>query len=187
MGYVSREAQIVLLCEDKQHRAFVKRFIEATGRLTHKTKRQLSVVPIPQGRGSAERFVRKRFPRELAEYRRRRNLVSVALVVMLDGDAAGVTGRLAELDAACAKQGIPARLSDEDVFVFVPTWRIESWLAWLDGETIDEAKSDYPRLQRPRDCQRHARALADMCRTRQIRTPVPPSLDAACKEYRRWS
>lgn len=187
MGYVSREAQIVLLCEDSQHQAFVERFLEAAGRLTRKAKRRLRVEKASQGRGSAEQFVRERFPKELAEYRRRRNLVSVALVVMLDGDAAGVTGRLANLDAACAEQGIPARLSDEDVFVFVPTWRIESWLAWLGGETIDETRHDYPRLQRPRDCQPHAKALADMCRTRQMRTPVPPSLAAACEEYRRWS
>ena len=187
MGYVSREVQIILLCEDKQHQAFVVRFLKATGRLTHKAEHQLRVVPVPQGRGSAEQFVREQFPSELAEYRRRRNLVSVALVVMLDGDAAGVTGRLADLDAECAKQGVPARLSDEDVFVFVPTWRIESWLAWLGGETIDEARRDYPRLQRPRDCQPHAKALADMCRTQQMRTPVPPSLAAACEEYCRWS
>ena len=188
MGYVSREVQIVLLCEDSQHEAFVVRFLEATGRLTRKMKHRLRAQKAQQGRGSAEQFVREQFPKELAEYRRRRNLVSVALVVILDGDAAGVTGRLADLDAACAEQGIPARLSDEDVFVFVPTWRIESWLAWLDGETIiDEAKRDYPRLQRARDCQPHARRLADMCRTRQVPSSVPPSLAAACKEYRRWS
>ena len=187
MGYVSREVQIVLLCEDSQHQAFVVRFLEAAGRLTPKTKRRFRVEKASQGRGSAEQFVRERFPKELMAYRRNRNLVSVALVVMLDGDAAGVTERLAALDAACAEQGIPARLSDEDVFVFVPTWRIESWLAWLDGETIDEARRDYPRLQKERDCQPHARALADMCRTRQVRSPVPPSLAAACEEYRRWS
>ena len=129
MGYVSREVQIVLLCEDRQHQAFVERFLESVGRLTRKAKRRLRVEKASQGQGSAERFVRERFPKELAEYRRRRNRVSVALVVMLDGDAAGVAGRLDELDAACAEQGTPARRFDEDVFVFVPTWRIETWLA----------------------------------------------------------
>ena len=187
MGYVSREVQIVLLCEDRQHQAFVERFLESTRRLTRKAKRRLRVEKAWQGRGAAERFVRERFPRELAEYRCRRNRLSVALIVMLDGDATGVTGRLAELDAACAKQGIPIRRSDEDVFVFVPTWRIESWLAWLGGETIDEERRDYPRLPRERDCRPHAKALAAMCQNRQLRAPVPPSLDAACTEYGRWS
>ena len=188
MGYVSREVQIVLLCEDRQHQAFVERFLESVGRLTPKAKRRLRVERASQGRGSAERFVRDRFPKELAAYRRRRNRVSVALVVMLDGDAAGVAGRLAELDAACAKQGTPARRSDEDVFVFVPTWRIETWLAWLkDGEPIDEKRPDYPRLPRERDCREHARVLADMCRNQQLPAPIPPSLAAACAEYGRWN
>ena len=190
MGYVSGEVQIVLLCEDRQHQAFVERFLESAGRLTRKAKRRLKVEKASQGRGSAEQFVRERFPKELAEYRRRRNRVSVALVVMLDGDAAGVAGRLAELDAACAEQGTPARRSDEDVFVFVPTWRIETWLAWLDGEAgeaVDEEIRDYPRLPRARDCREHARTLADMCRNRRLPAPVPPSLAAACTEYDRWS
>ena len=189
MGYVSREVQIVLLCEDRQHQVFVRRFLESTGRLTCKGKHRLRVEKASQGRGAAEQFVRERFPRELAAYRSQRNRVSVALVVMLDGDAAGVDGRLAELDAACERQGIPIRRSDEDVFVFVPTWRIESWLAWLgsETETIDEERRDYPRLPRERDCQPHARALAAMCQNRQLRAPVPPSLDAACTEYGRWS
>ena len=188
MGYVSREVQIVLLCEDRQHQAFVERFLESVGRLTPKAKRRLRVEKASQGQGSAERFVRERFPKELAEYRRRRNRVSVALVVMLDGDAAGVAGRLDELGAACAEQGTPARRSDEDVFVFVPTWRIETWLAWLkDGEPIDEERRDYPRLPRARDCREHARTLADMCRNRQLPAPVPRSLAAACAEYGRWN
>ncbi len=188
MGYVSREVQIVLLCEDRQHQAFVERFLESVGRLTRKAKRRLRVEKASQGRGSAERFVRDRFPKELAAYRRRRNRVSVALVVMLDGDAAGVNRRLADLDAACVKQGTPPRQSGEDVFVFVPTWRIETWLAWLkDGEPIDEKRPDYPRLPKAKDCQPHARALADMCRNQQLPAPIPPSLAAACTEYGRWN
>ena len=139
---MSREVQIVLLCEDRQQQAFVERFLEAMGRLTRKAKHRLRVEKASQGRGSAEQFVRERYPRELKEYRRQRNRVSVALVVMLDGDAAGVTGRLAQLDAACAEQGVPVRRSDEDVFVFVPTWRIESWFAWLDdGENHRRGKT----------------------------------------------
>ena len=185
---MSREIQFVLLCEDRQQQAFVERFLAATGRLTRKSKHRLRVEKASRGRGSAEQFVRERFPKELKEYRRQRNRVSMALVVMLDGDAAGVTGRMAQLDTACAEQGVPVRHSDEDVFVFVPTWRIESWFAWLDnGETIDEKEPKYPRLPRERDCQPHAEALADMCQNRQLRDSAPPSLAAACTEYGRWS
>ena len=184
---MSREVQIVLLCEDGQHQVFVERFLESAGRLTRKSKRRLRVEKASQGRGSAEQFVRERFPAELAEYRRRKNRVSVALVVMLDGDAAGVAGRLAQLDSACEEQGVSVRQPGEDVFVFIPTWRIESWLAWIEGESIDETRSDYPRLPRKGDCRRHARELATRCRSRQLRDDAPPSLVAACAEYGRWN
>ena len=105
---------------------------------------------------------------------------------MVDGDQAGVDDRLADLDAACREQGIPIRQPAEDVFVFVPTWRIESWFAYLDGDAIDEERRDYPRLRRESDCQRHVDTLTRMCREGRLREPAPPSLSAACAEYARW-
>lgn len=185
MGAVSRQARIVLLCEDSQQEVFLRRFLKATGPLsTPKARRQVRVEIAPPGRGAAERYVRDRFPGELVEYRQRH--ASVLLIVMLDGDRLGTEDRLRELDASCKEKGVPARRPDEDVFVFVPTWRIESWFAYLDGETIRENKKDYPRLRRERDCQRHVEALSEMCRNGRLREPAPPSLSAACAEYARW-
>ena len=68
--------------------------------------------------------------------------------------------------------------------MFIPTWNIETWFAYLDGGAVDEARSDYPRLPRERDCQRHVTVLADMCRAGALRQPCPPSLDRTCDEYR---
>ena len=96
MGRVSRNVQIVLLCEDTQHEAFARRFLEEAGWSTYR----LRVEKAPGGRGSAEQFVRKRFPRELAVYRRRRGSVAQTLIVVLDGDDRGVRRRQAELDEA---------------------------------------------------------------------------------------
>ena len=184
---MKRTAQFVLLCEDVQHEAFLRRFLDAMGQ-TKKSQRRIRVERAPKGRGSAEQFVRGRFPRELAEYRRRKKRVSSVLVVMLDGDDAGRAARLDELDAACAAQQVaPGRRSDGAVFVFVPTWNVETWFAYLDGETVDESRPDYPRLARERDCRRHVDALALMCRKGQLREPAPPALTAACTEYGRWN
>ena len=105
---------------------------------------------------------------------------------MLDGDRVGTAGRVDELDASCKEKGVAVRRPDEDVFVFVPTWRIESWFAYLDGETICENEKDYPRLRRESDCQRHVEALSEMCRNGRLREPAPSSLSAACTEYARW-
>ena len=103
--------------------------------------------------------------------------------MILDGDNLGAAGRVNELANVCQAQGIKPREKDEQVAILVPTWNIETWLAYLDGTDVDEAKSDYPRLNRPRDCQQHVDRLFEMCQKRTLRQPAPASLEAACEEY----
>ena len=174
-----RQVQWILLCEDSQHETFARRFLEKAGWST----RRLRVEKAPKGRGSAVQFVRDRFPKELSAYRSNRNRVAQGLVVILDGDDRGVDGRCAELTAACESQGMSPRQVDEHIAIIVPTWNIETWLAYLSGANVDERKSDYSRLERPRDCQQHVDRLLEMCQKKALRQPAPISLDAACEEY----
>ncbi len=180
---MSRSVQIVLLCEDSQHEAFARRFLSKVGW----TIRDIRVEKAPKGSGSGEQFIRNRFPIEVKAFRSQKHHVSIALLVMMDGDQKGVEGRLNELDNACRERDIPPRSSDERVLVFVPTWRIETWLAYLEGEAVDETKRDYPRLRRKRDCRQHAETLVSMCQNNMLRQPAPSSLVAACEEYNRWN
>lgn len=172
-----RRVQLVLLCEDKQHEAFCRRFLNAAGWET----RAMRVEKAPDGRGAGDRFVRLQFPRELRAHRSRP--VNQAVVVMVDGNSVGVEGRVRELDRACRDADVAERRADEAVAVFAPTWNIETWLAYLDGARVDEGRRDYPRLERERECQRHVDVLTDICRTGALREPWPPSLQAACGEY----
>lgn len=142
----------------------------------------MRVEKAPGGRGAGEQFVRERFPLELKAHRSRP--VSQALVVLIDGDDAGNIARLHQLDQACRDAGITERTDDERVAVFVPSRNIETWLAYLDGEKVEEERSNYPRLPRERECQRHVDALVRMCRAGELREPSPPSLTVACNEYR---
>lgn len=175
-----RRVQCVLLCEDRQHEAFVRRFLKAAGVVTN--PRMLYVEPFPCGFGAADKFVEEAYVTELDACRR--SHVATTLLVVTDGDAAGVSGRLRRLDAACKRQNVAARSSEDSVAVFVPTWNIETWLAYLDGETVEEDRKDYPKLPRPRECRRHVGVLVEMCRRGALRTPAPESLQAACEEYR---
>lgn len=125
--------------------------------------------------------MRTRFPKELRELRRRQ--VARAVIAILDGDALGLQARLRTLDDACTAEGIPPRTNDERAAVFVPTWEIETWLAYLDGENVDEGKNNYRRLRRPGDCGDHVRNLVEMCRRGRLREPAPDSLKAACEEF----
>lgn len=172
-----RNVQITLLCEDDQHEAFSRRFLQKRGW----EKRRIRVQKAPKGAGSAEQFVRNSVPQELKEARRNNRV----LIVMIDGDNRGVKGRIADLDAACKKRGIPPRQSTDKVLFIVPTWNIETWLAYLDGQKVDETKKDYSYLEYPRECRRHVKVLVGMCQQGKLRQPAPPSLDAACKEWTR--
>ncbi len=177
---MSYRVNVVILCEDKQHATFARRFLKKMG-----WDKPPRVVPWPQGQGSGEQHVRECFPVELKSYRSNRGAVGQALVVMLDGDDRGVRARRAELEAACEASGVAAPAAGERVALFVPTWNIETWFAYLDGQDVDEGKKDYSRLSREGECQRHVDALVKMCRQGQLRQPAPPSLEAACQEYGR--
>ena len=177
---VTRNVQVVLLCEDRQQEVFARRFLKKTGWNT----RELRVEKAPHGRGAGEQYVRDRFPTELADFRRRA-VRSKALIVLVDGDKMGMQGRQDGLDRACELRGIPVKRNDDRVFVLIPTRSIETWFAYLDGETVDEKDGVYPRLSKPSDCQRHVDTLVGMCQRQQLRDPAPPSLIVACKEYDR--
>ena len=175
---MGRNVKLIILCEDTQHEAFICRFFKKHG-WTH---RDIHVVKSPSGRGAGEQFVRERFPKELRAYRSHK-YVAQALLVMLDGDSVGVDARLRALDDSCRLQGVDPRRDDDRVAVFIPTWCIETWFAYLDGDNVDETRSDYPKLARERDCQKFVRLLFKMCQSGNLRAPEPQSLRTACREY----
>jgi hypothetical protein len=142
---------------------------------------QLRVEAAPFGRGAGDRFVRETYVNELDAGRRAH--VGRPLIVIIDGDKFGVAGRLRQLNEACQKRGIEMRSPADQVAIVVPTWNIETWLAYLDGESVNEELKNYPKLARARDCGPHVKELAVMCKRRSLRKPVPDSLIAACQEY----
>ena len=176
---MKRTTQIVLLCEDEQHSVFMSRFFKVMGW----NNRQLRIEKAPGGEGSAEQFVREKFPRELEAYRRNRNRVACMLAVMIDGDNQGVSGRSNNLQTACENASVQPRQTDDKVAIFIPTWNIETWLTYLEGTEVDEERSDYPKLAKPRDCRDQVNKLQDMCRRRELQESMPPSLRNACKEF----
>ena len=176
-----RRVAITVLCEDAQHEAFARSFCDkALGR----SVRDLRVNKSPKGRGSGAGFVLKQFPKLLAQYRGFH--AGVALIVIVDGDTAGVRARMKQFDEECEEGDVPARQPDDPAYVFVPARAIETWLAYLDGEPVDEARK-YPHvgLHKARECAPYVDKLLDMCRQNALRQPAPMSLTAACEEYER--
>jgi hypothetical protein len=171
-----RRVQVVVLCEGLQDATFASRFLKQHNWTTHQIRIQMA----PPGEGSGEQYVRSRFPHELDEIRR--DSVRRALIVMIDGDTNGPSERVRQLESACEAVGVPVRRAGDRAALLVPTRNIETWFSYLDGRDVDE-RSEYPRLPRQRDCQRHVDELATMCK-RGLRQPAPPSLQAACGEFR---
>ena len=162
--------RITVLCEDKQHEAFIRRFLK-------KRKRMIYVVSRPST-GAGDQFVRNNYPKYLDAVRKRGGI----LVAMIDGDKYSIEQRLKQMDEACNQNDVLPRQSADKVAVFVPVRNIETWLAYLAGEHVNE-KESYRRLQRERECQRHVDVLEKMCTEKKLQTPVPSSLEAACCAY----
>ena len=175
------KAEVVLLCEDRQTDAFVRRF------LAHRFKsRQIQTLPLPAGRQSGEQWVRSQFPKQLKAIRQRERTF---LIVVVDADNLTTTERRQQLDQECRDKRIPLRSADDRALVLTPKRNIETWLAWLDGdETAVSEQEEHPKLRRERDCQPMAERLYNMCHEAQrLDDPCPPSLLEACDEYQRLS
>ena len=166
----------IVLCEDQQQQTFIYRFLKRRGW----EKDDFRLIAVPAGKLDGKQHVREKYPSELRALRTATK--NTALVVMTDGDGDGIRKRMNQLDEACDKENIGRRKSDDKVAVFIPTRNIETWLAYLDGESVDETQS-YPRLEEEGECKRHVTTLIQMCNANKLRPPAPPSLQAACEEY----
>ncbi|MBM4394557.1 MAG: hypothetical protein FJ087_02570 [Deltaproteobacteria bacterium] len=167
---------MILLCEDRQHEAFLRRFFVAAGW----NKRSIRVEKSPKGRGCAEQWVREHYAAEVRNLRSA-PYVARALVVAIDEDTQGK--REAQLSRALVDADLPARQPDESIIHAIPARNIETWLQYLLGKDVDE-KQQYARLASERDCEPAVRLLKTMCDAHDLRPTAPPSLVRACNEYR---
>jgi len=134
----------------------------------------------PAGEGSAEQWVRQQYPRELARYRSRH--ARGGLIVIIDADKMNVVDRIRRLESACDEQEVDRRGRDEPVLLAVPKRNVETWLAYLRGESVNEEDA-YPKYDCPSDCRPQAKRLHEMCQRGQLAEPAPPSLERCCIEF----
>ena len=161
---------VMVLCEDKQHSAFVLRFLQ-------KKLRTVKVAPVFSGAGSAEKHVRDEYPKQLVTARKKR----AALIVITDGDNVGRRERLRQLDEACREQGVNTPDKTEAVAIFVPERAIEDWIHYLDGG------GGTGKLKRESECRHAVRKLLAICDDgADLPDDFPDSLRAACDEWRRF-
>ncbi|NSW58454.1 MAG: hypothetical protein HPY44_20790 [Armatimonadetes bacterium] len=170
---MSRGAEVVLLCEDKQHDCFFRRLLKLLGYGRIRVREDY-----PKGGGEAgEGFVRREFAAEAKWQRRRASRMKCGLLVVIDADSRSVDQRrndvLGPLD--------PPRAANENIAIFVPKRNIETWIAYLkDGVAVDEV-SPYRRYP---GCESKCHPAVD--RFLEIaRTGVPSDCpDSLCRTIR---
>lgn len=179
---MGRITDVILLCEDRQHEAFARRLLKEFG----VEKRRVRVKPAPKGRGSGEQWVRQNYVQEVKALRNKNYIQGVALLIIIDEDTTSTKARQVTLAESLTQAGLTPREDDEAIIHLIPARNIETWIAYLGGEDIDETQP-YPKLQQQRDCEPHIKQLKQMCDDRALRRPAPASLEQACLEFRaRW-
>jgi len=138
---------------------------------------------VKAAKGSGEQWVRNRFPVELGAYRERRTRAASALMTIIDADSGSVDGHINELKAECISNQVPFRTDDDAVAIAVPKRNIETWIHYLRGNAVSE-QEEYRKLNYESECRDAVKALVDQCHGGGLSQGAPPSLVAACEEYK---
>ncbi len=136
---MSNPSSVILLLEDARHKQLVYRYLIECGVEANVIRVQSS----PSGKGSAENWVRKQFPKEVRAYRSRQSRAQTQLIVVIDADTETVQMRLGQLDQALKGSKMSLVNTDtEKIARLIPKRNIETWILCLNGQGIDE-ETDY--------------------------------------------
>jgi hypothetical protein len=175
---MASRVRAVILCEDRQQEVFVRTFLAACG---------ISLVRVrinPDGRGSAEQYVRENYLAEVRTFRSKFPAQpDIRLVVMTDADKRTAQERFQSLEHVLEQNGLPTRQPQERIGVFIPKRNIETWIYFLKGRPVNEEEA-YPYLRKQSECKPEVERLAQN-RRNPLPKDAPPSLCDACQELPR--
>ena len=175
-----RRVQIVILCEDRQQEVFARYFLKKRG-FTGLFRANIC----PEGSECGSDYVRKQYPVEVKAYRQNTNRVAIGLVVLIDADTGTLEARLNWLASVLDEDEQENRGSNEAIAIFIPKRNIETWIHYLQGETVDE-EDTYAKFENNEAvCKTAVEDLADRCYSQSLPENAPPSLQAACGELQR--
>ena len=135
-----KPSQVILLVEDSRHQQFIFRYLRTAGL----EPRAVRIEKSPSGAGSAEQWVRERFPIEVQAYRARH--AQTTLIVLIDADTQTVHQRRRQLDHALREAGVTLIGDTEAIARLVPKRNVETWILCLNDIVVDEG-ADYKRTR----------------------------------------
>jgi hypothetical protein len=141
-----RIANIVVLVEDIEQQNLIFRFLERCNpTISYRTCRFERAAK--RSGGSGEQFVRKQYPTEVKEHRRRIGKgTSALLVIMVDADMETTQHRAKQLADALETASMERRDDNEAIVILIPKRHVETWIRALLANTVDE-QTDYKNPQ----------------------------------------
>ena len=176
---MSRQTQVVVLCEDRQGEVFARTFLVKCGFMVGRIRFLVS----PIGIGSGEKYVRDQYPRQVIAYRSNRNRIQNSLVVMIDADVIPVSGRMKYLEDKLQEAGQNPRRQDEAIGIFISKRNIETWIRFFMGQHVDE-DTDYGHFHKESMCKPYIEKYAEN-RKQALPDNAPEALKLACIELAR--
>ncbi len=177
---MSQRIQIVIFCEDRQQEVFARYFLKKRG-FTGLFRAKIC----PPSSQSGEQYVRTQYPVEVKTYRQKRNRVSIGLVVLIYADTSTSQERLDWLTRTLVEDSQQNRQPDEAIAIFVPKRNIETWVHYLQGESVNEEDTYSKFPNNETNCKPSVENLAEQCRSQNILKETPESLQLACGELQR--
>lgn len=127
---MSNPSLVFALVEDQRQRQLLYRFLLGKGVRPH----QITIEASPTGQGSAERWVRENFARQVGKCRAGFARAATAMFVVLDADKLSVQEHWQELDAALEDDHQRKLDSTTDPIArLIPKWSIETWILYLSS------------------------------------------------------
>ncbi len=128
--------RFTVLCEDKNHYYFIKSYLECKYSSGHGSFRpKIS----PEGKGSAEQYVRDNFAEEVKNHRKYGNV----LIVVTDADNYTFDERLQTLNQTLTKNLYKQLSKDDKIIVLIPARNIETWFRYADNPEDCNENKDY--------------------------------------------
>lgn len=177
---MSRKVTAILLCEDKQSRAVLHRYLKH-----ERGFERVRVLPLPAGQGCGSQYVRENYARAVLGQRDRS--VAEVLLVHIDADNSTVADRHRELADELKKEGMEQRGQNEPIALVVPRWEMETWLHHYMGRPGVVETERYPKFK---DCEATSArptvaALVALVDGRAAAPENLPSIAVAMEELRR--
>lgn len=178
---LNNDYQYHILCEDVQMRGFILSFLDAQGIKLRKVR----VCNYPCGKGCGETFVRRELPKE-EKILHATNYIRKVLIVCSDADNLSVDERLKLISRDVEKDLGKWNRDYEPIVFWIPKRQIETWIHFLNGESVDETKSFAHEGKKPESCKKVARIFSEYCQGQiDIDCKDVPSIVTARHEYER--